>query len=294
MRYTSEFINKRMVDFIEIGSYDEAELTDRGSLSFPNVSVSMDALKCLRFFPCIENLVLRPGEISEEGLEHLNGLHIISLKLDYYSDCIDLYTINLAQFPDLQFLFSRTQYNFINAAMCPNLCTMVVQEWLSADLTYLAGSHLRALSIFGGKLHSLEGVQLLPEIISILIANQRQQRDAHWLESCCRLESLAIESCNRIPVLQIPVLPNLRYLELAGLQKLKDLTFLNRFPRLEYLLLDVFVIDGNLQALSKLKHCVIMSDHKHYSVKNADLPKMPCRFRSDSIPRWLEILPQAT
>ena len=170
-------MNKSRLDFIEIGSYDEEELAKLGSLPFCNVSVELDALQCLRFFPCVENLILRPGEISEEGLGYLRGLRIISLKLDYYSDCIDLYAIDLAQFPNLQFLFSRTQYNFYNIAMCQSLCTLVVQEWLGNDLTYLVGSSLRALCIFNGKLQRVEGIQAIPQIISLSIANQRRLSD---------------------------------------------------------------------------------------------------------------------
>ena len=54
-------MNKSRLDFIEIGSYDEEELAKLGSLPFRNVSVELDALQCLRFFPCVENLILRPG-----------------------------------------------------------------------------------------------------------------------------------------------------------------------------------------------------------------------------------------
>ena len=292
MRHSEQFINKSRTDFIEIGSYDEAELAKLGSLPFRNVAVDLDALRCLRFFPCVENLILRPGEISEEGLGCLKGLHIKSLKLDYHSDCIDLYAIDLAQFPDLQFLFSRTQYNFYNIAMCRSLCTLVVQEWLEDDLTYLVGSGLRALCILSWRLQHIEGIPALPQLQSLSLGNQRRLSDVHCLRLCCGLESLAIETCNRIPVSQIPPLPNLRYLELIGSQKADDLSFLENYPRLEYLLLGIFVVNGNLQGLSKLKHCTLLSDHKHYSIKNVDLPKAQHRFLSHSIPRWLEILPQ--
>ena len=177
--------------------------------------------------------------------------------------------------------------------MCQSLCTLVVQEWLGNDLTYLVGSSLRALCIFNGKLQRVEGIQAIPQIISLSIANQRRLSDVHYLNLCCGLESLAIEKCNRIHVSPIPPLPNLRYLELIGSQTADDLSFLENYPRLEYLLLGILVINGNMQVLSKLKHCATMSDCKHYSIKNTDLPKAQHRFHSHSIPQWLEILPQA-
>lgn len=293
MHNASEFVNKSRLDFVEVSSYDEAELSKFGPLPFRNISIELDALRCLRFFPNVENLILRPGEICEVDLEYLKNLPIVSLKLDYYSDCVDLYTIDLAQFPNLQFLFSRTQYNFSNVAICQTLDTLVVQEWFSNDLTCLSRSSLRALSIFSGKLQCFEGVQLMPQLLSISVANQRLLSDVHCLKMCCSLESLSVETCNRIPVLQIPGLPNLRYLELIGSQRVDNLFFLNNYPKLEYLQLGIFVVDGNLQILSRLKHCTILSDCKHYSARNADLPKSQRRFHSHSIPEWLEVLPQS-
>lgn len=291
MRHTNEFVNKSCLDFIEVGSYDADELAELAPLRFRNVSIELDALKCLVFFPYVENLILRPGEIREENLACLRGLQIKTLNLDYYSDCIDSYSIDISQFPKLQLLFSRTQYNFSNIAKCPSLCTLIVQEWYCDDLTYLRGSHLQALCIFSGRLQHLEGVQSMPNLRSISIANQRRLSDVHCLDSCCGLESLVIEKCNRVPILQLPTLPYLRYLALIGTQKAANLSFLDSYPKLEYLLLGIFIADGNLQALFKLKHCAILTDCRHYSAKNAALPKSPQKFHSASIPHWLEILP---
>lgn len=294
MRHIKGFVNKKMLDFIEIGSYDESELSELELHSFRNVSIELDALKCLRFFPNIENLILRPGEICEADLSYLSGLPIASLKLDYYSDCIDLYTIDLSQFPNLQFLFSRTQYNFSNVALCRTLCTLVVQEWYSNDLTYLGKSNLQALHISSGKLKSFEGVQMMPQLISISVSYQKSLSDVHHLKWRHNLESLSIEKCNRINILQIPALPNLHYLELSGSQVVDNLSFLRNYPELNYLLLDINVSNGDLQLLLELKHCAIMSNRRHYSLRNADLPKSPYLFHSDKIPHWLEILPEAT
>ena len=291
MRYVKGFINKQNLDFIEVGSYDEEELAELGALSFRNVSLELDALRCLRFFPNVENLILRPGELKADDLKYLKGVHITALKLDYYSDCTDLYTIDLSQFPKLLFLFSRSQYNFSNVARCQFLCTLVVQEWFCKDLTYLSGSNLQALCLFSGKLQNLKGIESLHQLRSVSIANQRQLFDAHCLESCCDLESLAIEKCSHLSVSLLPALPSLRYLALIRTEKLADLSFLDNYPKLEYLILDVLVADGNMQMLSRFKHSVIMTDHRHYSEKNADLPKSQQKYHSNSIPSWLEIIP---
>jgi hypothetical protein len=45
--------------------------------------------------------------------------------------------------------------------------------------------------------------------------------------------------------------------------------------------------------LFQLKHCIILTDHRHYSAKHANLPKSQHRFHANNIPAWLEILPQS-
>lgn len=294
MRYVQEFVNKRNLEFVEVGSFDESELLEMGIHPCRNLSLELDALQCLRFFPYVENLILRPGEICEEALIFLQDLNIRTLKLDYYSKKVDLYTIDLAQFPCLQFVFSRSQYNFINAAACNNLCTLVVQEWYDDNMQYLANSSLCAISILSGRLKTLDGIQTISKLRSVLLANQRNLVDIHHLEQCDALESLSIERCNHVNIVYMPVLSNLYFLKLDGSQKVDSLSFLMHFPKLEYLLLfDLNVVDGKLEPLLQLQHCTILPSRRHYSLQDTDLPKTQQRFRSTVIPREFEILPEA-
>lgn len=93
MRYIQVFVCKRVLSFVEIGSYDEEELIKMGMHTGKNLSIELDALPCLRFFPHVENLIVRPGTIHKDTLNYLKDLPIRTLKLDYYSDCMDPYTI---------------------------------------------------------------------------------------------------------------------------------------------------------------------------------------------------------
>ena len=292
MHYISEFIHKSPEEFLEVGAYDEEELMSMGKHPAQNVSIELDALSCLRFFPHLERLILKPGTIQAQDLRYLSGLPVIAIKLDYYSDCLDEYSIDLAQFPNLQYVFSRSQYNFRNIKSSKTLCTLVVQEWHDDSLQYLRGSSLHALSIFRGQLKTLDGLQSMGELQSIAVSNQRKLRDATAIWTCTKLESLAFENCNCIDVSILPSLPNLRYMLLVGRNKVRDLAFIKNFPKLEYVILDIAITSGNIDALYCLRHCVILTDHRHYSARNIDLPKSRQRFHSSSIPEWLEILPE--
>jgi len=293
MQYKTDFMNKTELSFLEIGLHDEPELMLLGSQPARNISIELDALACLRFFPQVERLILRPGSLVEQDLCYLRDLPIITLKLDYYSTEQDIYTIDLAQFPKLQYVFSRTQHNFRNIEGCKSLYTLVVQEWYGRDLQCLQSTSLYALSIFSGRLRSLSGIQNSPNLRSLALANQQNLSDLCDLQTCCALESLSIESCSHADVTQITALPHLQYLRWIGKQRVRDLSFLSRFPALDHVILDIVIEDGQLDVLLQYSHSVILTDRRHYSRKNRELPKAKHRYCSPQIPRWLEILPQA-
>lgn len=292
MQQKKEFVNRRSLEFVEIGVYDEEELHKCGLMPNKNVAVELDALECLRFFPNIENLILRPGEIRPEGLMYLSDLPIVSLRIDYYADCIDAYTISLRHFPRLQYLFSRTQFGFSDLSACLSLQTLAVQEWSGNNLINLQSENLLALKILSGRLHSLNGLQNIPLLRSLSISNQRELSDVQELAHCNGLESLSFERCGRVNTADIPPLSELQYLALVGTRRVENLSFLKRFPRLENVMLGIEISDGDLQKLFKMKNVAILQDRRNYSAKHRDLPKSP-PFHSAYIPAWLEILPEA-
>ena len=293
MYYEKRFLHRVQEMFLVVGAGDYEELLDLGVQHNRYLEISMDALRCLIFFPNVEYLIVTSGEASPKNLGALNGLHIKQLKLDYYAYDIDAHTIDLSYFPVLELLFARTQYCFQNSSKCRNLQTLIVQEWLSNSLQSLAGSSIKALKIFSGKLRSMDGVGSLPQLVSLSIANQRQLVDCSGLAATC-LESVEIVSCNKVEITQIPVLPNTRMMHLSGKKVLPNIhIILNMAPRLEWLLLDCPVADGELAALKNLAHAVIFTDCRHYSLKSCDLPKATENYRSYYLPTELEILPEA-
>lgn len=287
MRCEQLFINRISEPFLSICAADCEALSPEICSNERNVAVDMDALSCLPLFSRMEKLVLRPGEIKPGNLGCLKGLKIRALKLDYVSDEIDDYTLDLSWFPALELLTSQTSRNFKNADRCRTLRTLRVQNWMEPDLEILRGSQLTALELMSGRLRSLRGIGRSG--LSLSVSNQRALADVSALE-CMELESLEIERCPKIDLEALPALPDLEYLALYGSQHMQSLALLRRFPKLRHFLFDIFIEDGDLAPLNALEHSVSLIDRKHYNRKDRELPKS-APFRSDRISAWLAILP---
>lgn len=269
-----EFIDDFSAEFLRVGKYDEEVLQNLGKQSFENISLELDALHCLRFFSNINNLILRPGRINENDIHCLDNLPIKRLKLDYYSDSQDEYTIDLGIFKKLEHVFSRTQYNFRNIEKCKNLKSLVVQEWYSSDLSYLKNVSICKIKVLSGKLKTLRGIHQFIGLRHLSVSNQRFLVDITDLQFCSGLEHLEIESCGKIQLGSFPTIESLHTLILIGRQTIENCTFFSRFPCLKKLILGMKIMDNDTSPLLCLKHCTILTDSRHYTHKNADLPKL--------------------
>lgn len=293
MYYSNRFIHRIQENFVIVGLHDYEEIQQLNTLQNEYVELSLDALCCLKHFPNIKHLILTPGTINPDDLGSLYGLRIESLKLDFYTYEIDNCTIDLGSFPELKLIFARTQYCFANIHECSSLKTLIVQEWLTPNLKYLSGSSIQALNIMSGNLSSLNGIKGIRGLISLSLSNQKRLSDCSQLEINC-LESLGIENCGKVDVMDLPVLPYVRMLYLSGRKKIPNIhTILHLAPMIEWLLLDQQVEDGDLAPLNSLKHVVIFSDCRHYSHKNSELPKSIIQFQSNTLSKIFEVLPEA-
>jgi len=273
MQTSLQFLGSSQYEFIHVGNHDAEELMQSGPRSDSHVCMELDALHLLPFFPQITDFILVPGSLRKEDISFLQGLPIKGLKLDYYSEELDEYALDLGMFPNLQYVFSRTQFNFQNAENCTDLKHITVQAWNTRELTCLAGSGIEHLEILSGKLSSLSGLAALTKLKKLSVSYQRSLTDAAALVECHQLEHLEIEACGKLDLEQIPCLPELRSIAIMGRQTIENCDYFLRFPKLERLILGVKIKNGDLSPLLKLKHCTLMTDCRHYSHKNADLPK---------------------
>lgn len=292
MKTATQMISRTMESFLEIGIYDTSELEQLDCSDFRNVSLELDALSCLRYFPNAEQIILRPGMLNPNDLEFLYCSKVRALKLDYYTDEVDEYSIDLSRFLFLELVFARTQLSVKNVGQCPTLKTLIVQKWQTPNLKTLEGSSILALDIFGlGKLECLDGIEAMEFLVSLSLSNQRKLKQCEGLVVRKNLESLAINGCTHMTLQSIPPLPNLEYLDLEGKREVPDLSSLTRFPNLRYCILDFPIADGDTGILKSFYHAVLLTDRKNFSHKNNVLPKANQRFSSRVIPAWLEIIP---
>lgn len=269
-----EFIDDYSDNFTQVGKHDEEELNLIGQQNDTNLSIDLDALSCLRYFPNVINLILRPGCINEEHLHYLYSTSIKRLKLDYYSDSLDEYAIDLSKFARLECVFSRTEFNYRNVNKCISLTSLIVQEWQICDLKHLNNAKISRLKLLSGRLTSLKGISQLSGLKHLSISNQRSLKCISDVKNCVDLEYLEIESCNKLILSSVPTLNYLRSLVLIGRQSIENCDFFLRFPKLERLILGIKIADGNISYLLNLKHCAILTDYRHYTHKNSELPKL--------------------
>lgn len=278
MFYKEEFITTDFsAVFTQVGYYDLAELQTSGYRNDANVSVEMDALCCLKYFPCVQNLILKPGLINIDDLQYLYNLPLKRLKLNYFNDSFCEYTIDLGQFPNLEFVSARDSFNFYNVDQCAFLKTLHVYQWSMRTLELLGRSNIVALKISVGKLISLKGIESLSHLRYFSLSYQRSLTDVRDIGTCVSLEHLEMVNCGKVDITNIPMLDNLKILELSGRQVIDNCYYFKRFPKLEYLILGCKILDGDLSRLLLLKHCALLTDHRHYTHKNSDLPKSDFR-----------------
>lgn len=233
----------------------------------------MDALCCLECFPCVQNLILKPGLINVDDLQYLYNLPLKCLILSYFNDSFCEYTIDLGQFPALEFVYARDSFNFYNVDQCTSLKTLYVYQWSMPTLELLGRSDIEVLKISVGKLTSLKGIGTLSHLRHFSVSYQRSLTDVKDIGARVSLEHLEMGNCGKVDLESIPTLDNLKILELFGCQIIENCDYFKRFPRLEYLILDCKILDGELSQFLRLKHCALLTDHRHYTHKNSDLPK---------------------
>ena len=290
MYYKTFFINKTEDRFLVVGKHDLDSIQSRNDHEV-NLAIEMDAFQAIRFFPNIEKLVVLPGEISHQDTLFLRGLNIRFLKLDYYSDEIDEYTMDLREFPNVEILVSRTSRNFSFLSSCTKLRTLIVEEWQEDDFTGISGCAVSALKVLRGKLRSLCGLESLPNLCSLSLSYQRRLADVGSLARCDCLESLQLEKCPRIKIMELPPLPQLQFIFLSANDPIDSLTFLKQFPKLRYCILDVKVLDGNMQYLEGLEHVVLLKGDRKTPTKTDMLNNIPSPFHSSILDSVFEVIP---
>lgn len=272
MLYKDFYVGDCAEQFLCISEEDKADIAAGANCLEPRIAIEMGAIRELPSFRAVHKLVLLPGELNGSCAEYFRGCSARELKIDYYTDEIDDYTIDISNMRQLRYVFTRSLYGIRNVNQATHLKAIKIGEWCEPDFHYLEGAPIEALQILTGKIRDMSGIRELKDLRFLSIANCPGIKDFSGLGECPRLESLVLENCGPNVVKTMPVIPGLKYLNIRT-ASIPDAAWFQKFPDLEYLILDAKIEDGRIEYFQKLKHCVLVTDRRHYSMRDKDLPK---------------------
>lgn len=290
MRFVEKFLNGKRYEFLELIIYDEEDEQElMQHVDEEYVYVGMDMLPYLERLAGVRYLVLASGELGSSGYEPLYRHNLLALSIEYENDSFDEPCIDLSRFEHLELLYSRSHYNFVNAEKCCSLRTMVVFNWAENNLLSLSGACIDSLQITGGRLTALDGVQYIPSLRALSLSYCRRLSDVSKLSAVSTLEYLEIDCCGALKIDEVVPMEKLKVLKWIGSNKITSLQNLSSLPNLESALLGINVLDGDIHPLLKLRHASILTDRRHYNLKDGHLPKNEAPFALDGIEHYRAI-----
>ena len=286
MRYIDKYLSGEY-PFLEVTVYDEEDVACLTNYKDEkNILISLEYIQYLSYFPKVERLILTSGYVTNDSHESFKALkYLRELKLDYDEDepstpwCIDV-----SVFPKLEYLFSRSSYNFCGISLSETLKTLKVVKWYERDLSRLEGSSLDSLCICSGRLQTLTGIEN-SSIQLLSLSNLKNLKDISSAEMI-PLKILELESCNQIPSLENFSSDTLEYLMVYGKNKVQSGSFILKFKQLKRVMLNVIIEDGDLSFFDSLDHAVILTDKRTFNRTNSRLPKSPNKYVINTIPEW--------
>lgn len=287
MRYIERFINHCKYDLLELTVYDREDIVALNNYTGEqSVCVSMEFASYLRHFSRIENLVITAGEYSLSALEGIYTQKWIRLLvIDYENDDKDgRYQIDISQFPNLEYVFTRSSGNIVGIGTASALRTLVIGKYVDRDLSDLRGSKIDSLCLLKGRLCSLTGLEELPlKIVSI--SNCKFQK-IQPLNTLPALRLLEIDQCGKIIDIDAFANRSLECFLLIGSRSIPSLRFLQQLPNLKRIRLECLVEDHDISWLDNLDDAILFTDKRCYNRKNRDLPKATYAYTIPEIPRW--------
>ena len=288
MRYQEKHIGSRFAArFLELAVYDDEDVSELKTLSpEKNVMTEVEFLPYLKYFTSIENLILLPGEMPEDPARHLAGLqNVVRLGIEYDNrDADDEYRLDLSAFRNVEYIASKSSWNFRNAGAATALKYLQVQYWCEDDLESLAGTNIDTLSISGGRLCTLEVSEQIP--LKVLSLSYLRRLESLSGVEALPLKMLELDHCSKISDFDLLRESTVEYLLLYGGNRLNDIGFISDMRCLRRAMLDVFVGNGDLSPLDSLEKAVILTDKKNFNRKNSDLPKTVEEYSVSGIPSW--------
>ena len=175
-------------------------------------------------------------------------------------------------------------YNCVNT-----LRSLQLSDYKDNDLSQTFKSEiLDTLSMIQCKIKSLNGLQKSIKMQCLYLYYNRFLHDITTLRDVKKtLKALRIENCSKINDFTVlDELENLELLELSGSNTLPDLKFLKNMKCLKTFILNMNVEDGDLTPCLNLSYVYSEKNHKHYNLKDKDLPKNDYIRGNENIELW--------
>ena len=287
MQYIKKWIADSEYNFLEVTIYDAQDVEDLSKYSnTKNVVVSLDNIKFLKDFNQVEKLIITSGQPSNSMYDVFSKMTSLkALKIDYeeVQPSTD-WCIDISVFPKLEYLFSRSSYNFCGIYLTESLKTLKVMKWYEEDLERLKGASIDSLCICGGKLQTLAGIENL-SVQVLSLSNLRNLRNISSAKTI-PLKILELENCNEISSLESFSSKTLEYLMVYGKNKVQSGSFISNFKQLKRVMLDIVIEDGDLSFFDNLEHAVILTNKRVFNRTNSILPKSRKKYIIKTIPEW--------
>lgn len=134
---------------------------------------------------------------------------------------------------------------------------------------------LKRLDILKTGIKSLQNIDEFKQLQCLSLSYERRLKDMSCLvDVSASLRNLSIENCPQIEDFSfLDSLSNLEYLRLHGNNKIPDVEFLKRMPKLKTFMFSMEVEDGNLEPCLKVPYVWCGKGKKYYNLKDKDLPK---------------------
>lgn len=287
MQYVKKWIADSEYTFLEITLNDSQDVENLAKYTNTrNVVVSLEDIKYLKDFTQIEKLIITSGEPSNSMYEIFSKMTSLkALEIDYEEvQPSTVWCIDISIFPKLEYLFSRSSYNFCGSHLSKSLKTLKVMKWYEKDLKRLKGASIDSLCICGGRLQSLVGIDNL-SIQILSLSNLRNLKDISSAETN-PLKILELENCNQISSFESFSSKTLEYLMVYGKNKVQSGSFISKFKHLKRVMFDIIIEDGDLSFLDNLDHAVILTNKRTFNRTNSKLPKSEKRYIIKTIPEW--------
>ena len=242
--------------------------------------------------PSLKHLKIVPADNSGDGFDYsplydIDGLKSSSCTTIYgengeYSTTVDFSRINGIEDVGV------SNCNHLNYSGITTLKSLGLSNFKEEDLKKAFSSvDLDTIMIIQSKLKSLEGIQKSQKMQCLYLYYNRSLQDISALKKVKRtLRTLRIENCPKINDFSVlGELENLELLELSGSNELLSLSFLKKMKNLKTFIFNMNVKDGDLTPCLDLSY-VSVKNRKHYTLKDADLPKEQSVRGNETIEKW--------